>query len=1270
MLFSMTVVLALTGLPMHSYGAEESEQRAAVLSEAEYVPGEAIIVVKNSVASDDPSGYGSESGGETGIDSLGSIPGINEITALMRTDASPDDLTDPGAFTGGSLPSLKGADDVALPAEGASETICLVRSDSLDTNELIERLKDEKGVVSAEPNWIYHLEEVENADRISEEVILREIDPESAEQTETPDPDLTPDQYMTVGEYGIDVPDWNDPTKKNAVSASGEQTIVAVVDSGVKYDHADLKNVMWDEGENYPALTALGGGKYGFNAGGAAGYTTKYPTTDPMDENHHGTHVAGIIAGEWNGKGVSGIANGAKIMAVRAADARGDLTASAVILAYNYLEAALEAGVPVRVINNSWGGSYSSYAFKEVIREVARHDVVICFASGNESQDADVKLQQYASFSDLPNVIVVNATDQNGKLADFSDFGSDQTDVAAPGVDIMSTFLTKTIDPRYSNGFAVNDFDDRSDFGEYTVTGAEAQITADGREGNGLKITGRFIEGTPVRITFPAVRPSDPAGAGSTNYLAASIRREGSSEYIIKAYAADSTAAINLVTQGDTNGWSFGSLNLVSEKWDQLDLTLELENKASENEDFTLYLDDLKLINGEDGFFYAYSSGTSMACPVVAGEAAVLAAKFPEDAVDKLSARIIGSVRRSDSLAGKCVSGGIANLRYALDDEKTAPVLFSAQKDDNLIRIGGYFFGKEKGTVTLDGSKLSVTSWNENEITAKLPSDFQAGDKLIEVHKVTGDESLRDGHRRFVTGAETGSDETGDYTYLSPEGMELLSKEEIMDIISVGGRIYITTTLDEEDNDRGYPIYEYVPDTNLLVRKASDVQEDPFASDQTKKMAPVIVSNTAYWNEQLVFLARNQTHSGEEDTYDYALVTFDPESDEISSTPIALYTDYPLFPLSGFMLANVGEELLILGGYGNFYIGGLTFDSIYRYDPDGKRVIEAGKLSTRRGEGSVFTYDGDTYLLYGLTNKEMKTVAQTSLEKLVKNDDGSYGSVVVADHALPEGINANELGSRIQAAVSPCDDGVLLTGLPRENSFGAVDMDTWMMHIGISGITFTETGKRFSLTRTTNQCGTICDGRYYVLGNTSLGDRGIRFGYLEGYEKAELTTVSVGEYVISYLSRIPYAGRKITADDLQLTIRSSDGTKAYLPGSVGYKSNKAPGAAQFTIKTLAWEAVRDPFTVKKAGKEIRKALARTALPFTITKRILNDGNTIVTMNKSGMVSSVKYWYMAPNGKKKTLTVSKKDYTVTDGTIHILPSSKCYQGAISVPTGNR
>lgn len=134
-----------------------------------------------------------------------------------------------------------------------------------------------------------------------------------------------------------------------APSSVSNVPVVAVLDSGVDYNHPDLKNIMWDDGLEYPALTAMGGGTYGFNVCDGPD-----KTDDPMDTIvGHGTHCAGVIAAQWNnGEGGAGVNSKAEIMAVKFLGGSQSTVASAV-QGYAYIQAAKESDVNVVAVNNS-----------------------------------------------------------------------------------------------------------------------------------------------------------------------------------------------------------------------------------------------------------------------------------------------------------------------------------------------------------------------------------------------------------------------------------------------------------------------------------------------------------------------------------------------------------------------------------------------------------------------------------------------------------------------------------------------------------------------------------------------------------------------------------------------------------------------------------------------------------------------------------------------------------------------------------------------------
>ena len=159
----------------------------------------------------------------------------------------------------------------------------------------------------------------------------------------------------------------------------------------------------------------------------------------------HGTHVSGIIAASRNNeKGVNGVANNVKIMAVRAVP-DGDEYDKDVALAIRY---AVDNGA--KVINTSFGKGYSPKKewVYDAIKYAGSKDVLIVNAAGNDGKDIDVEKTYPNDSKDLlleisDNVITIGAmsVNYNEKLpANFSNYGKKNVDIFAPGVQIHSTF--------------------------------------------------------------------------------------------------------------------------------------------------------------------------------------------------------------------------------------------------------------------------------------------------------------------------------------------------------------------------------------------------------------------------------------------------------------------------------------------------------------------------------------------------------------------------------------------------------------------------------------------------------------------------------------------------------------------------------------------------------------------------------------------------------------------------------------------------------------
>ncbi|UCD86851.1 MAG: S8 family serine peptidase [Desulfobacterales bacterium] len=236
----------------------------------------------------------------------------------------------------------------------------------------------------------------------------------------------------------IDAPEaWQVTTGSNGV-------IVALIDSGVDYDHEDLSDNMWTndaEVNGSPGVDDDGNG-YVDDVHGIDAYSDD---TDPMEEDNHGTHCAGTIGAVGNnGIGVVGVAWNVKIMALRFLGISGGWTSDAIDCLEYAIMMKEDFGHNVRVVNASFGGADYSQAEYEAILAAAYADILFVASAGNDSQDNDVH-PCYPSGYDLPNIISVAATDRHDSLLYFNDplftgsnWGETTVDVTAPGQAILS----------------------------------------------------------------------------------------------------------------------------------------------------------------------------------------------------------------------------------------------------------------------------------------------------------------------------------------------------------------------------------------------------------------------------------------------------------------------------------------------------------------------------------------------------------------------------------------------------------------------------------------------------------------------------------------------------------------------------------------------------------------------------------------------------------------------------------------------------------------
>ncbi|MGY8770866.1 MAG: S8 family serine peptidase, partial [Pirellulales bacterium] len=229
-----------------------------------------------------------------------------------------------------------------------------------------------------------------------------------------------------------------DATEAWEITTGTSGNVVAVIDTGIDYTHPDLISSIWvNPGEI--AGNGIDDDENGF-VDDIHGFDFINNDGDPMDDNSHGTHVAGTIAAAGNNSaGITGVAPETSVMALKFLGANGSGSTSDAIRALNYATMMKSLySVNVVATNNSWGGGDYSQALYNAIKASGDADILFVAAAGNMGTNNDTAPQYPAGYG-LDNVISVAATDHNDQLASFSNYGATSVDLAAPGVDILST---------------------------------------------------------------------------------------------------------------------------------------------------------------------------------------------------------------------------------------------------------------------------------------------------------------------------------------------------------------------------------------------------------------------------------------------------------------------------------------------------------------------------------------------------------------------------------------------------------------------------------------------------------------------------------------------------------------------------------------------------------------------------------------------------------------------------------------------------------------
>lgn len=985
------------------------------------------------------------------------------------------------------------------------KSLVLVTSDKKDTKTLIETFEKDPNVEYAEPNYIMKAYGAEPSDPGYDYQWALNNQENKGQSAANPAVD------------GNFKEAWSNSTTPSDPS---KNPVVAVIDSGVDYNHPDLENVMWDDGLNIPALKEMGGGKYGYNARSATDVDKKEnPSTDPMDTDvGHGTHCAGIIAAEWNSEGVAGVNSNVEIMALRFLGLTNAGSVSDALKCYAYVQTAVEKGVNVTAINNSWGpNNYDDYELRSISTAAnaigEQYGVVSCFAAGNDGVDLD---KNTGSLAQGPYIINVGAMDSTGSAACFSQYGRENVDVFAPGTQILSTTTTNTEQkpmeehdmptqylPQIMNpgdSWFYEDFESSKDDqvslqlldknGNVVVSAAEA-LSPGYTSGKGLRLSLDDIEEGEnffIEMTLPASATSGITKSNSV-YLAFQAGCDNAmyGESFDIQYQNASNEWKTLYSTELVDGEFYPArLRLSDHNWNQATLqiadtsfltsrsdpvTLRLTPRTKkmqgrqEGKAAAFRLDDVGL--GKKASNYYYSDGTSMAAPMVTGLAGLLASNGYEG--EEIAARIKGGVNRTEaqSLENKSISDGFIDAAAALDTTKCVPVLNNLSVNGDTASLTGYFFGNAQGTLTIGGKTAAVSKWSDHQITFQIPDGIR-GKREVRVVRSGTNASTNYGKNYFSLSPDTigyKALSAPKLTYGSYDGKYQFTSEDLFPIsmAAAGGKVAWLGMLQEE-NQFFLELYDVATDTWEKASLPEDLQVIPNLTEEYQLAGGKEKLYLSYWDMD------NIIRIGVYDTK--------------SKTWRTVKTELPGLEA----LAVYGDQLIAAGGQEDD--GALT--DVRVIDPGTGKVIGSLPNLPEARAGANLRASGNLLILYGGYDDYMAKLLGTDYTQYANAlvYDGTKWTVNQSDFFSAE-FEGFDKEQTLDYAVGATNGGLLVAG-PVQNWETEKGIDTWAFNYKTGNWTARE-DVLYSQYKTTCDLGVTYEGAFYVRSRGDLEENPVVF---------------------------------------------------------------------------------------------------------------------------------------------------------------------------------
>lgn len=617
--------------------------------------------------------------------------------------------------------------------------VSLVTSDSKSTDELIDMFSNDTNVISVQPNNKIKAVSIPSDEYTDYQWTLDN----KGQNGRTEGNDINVDSIWDNGITGT----------TNITDLKDGEPVIAVVDTGIAFDHPDLKDNIWNN--PYPQNTLPG----------KHGYDFVNNDDDPSDDYGHGSHCAGIIAASANDTGIVGINQNTKLMALKVLNEEGLASDSEIIAAYCYIYKAQKLGANIIAVNNSWGNAYgeSDTKYESVISScidmIGEQGALSIFAAGNDGSDIDAASCAPASCSSK-YILSVAASNENDELASFSNYGAKNVDIAAPGADILSTVNYDCFNPTIYNNDVINnlcnsyyDFNNDEIPENISISDGTLSINHDSyfglREDNSgslsWTVTSSGSSLSVLKIPYSLLPSSTPINASSMinivtddfkksdnifDMSSATVsiynfsKNEDVSSFLFKTPIASIRAA-----DSSSDLWTHISQTIYSGLSQNKDGYIAIIATLSSKGSITVNLDDIGIskenVNSSEFGKYDFYNGTSMATPTVTGASGLIYASSydnicnlpDEEKAVFLKEKLLSCCRKNDSLNGKVLTGGILDLSKLSADE---PIITNVESDGKgVITIHGCNFVKSGtgGTLTVNGNIYNNAVFAENRIT-------------------------------------------------------------------------------------------------------------------------------------------------------------------------------------------------------------------------------------------------------------------------------------------------------------------------------------------------------------------------------------------------------------------------------------------------------------------------------------------------------------------------------------------------------------------------